>query len=131
MVFNMKDFVSLFAGLFLFLAGLLPLLSKLKIGPEWFSLPSNGIAIFSYVVAIGGAYLFVNSLIEVANSNAIGWTSFGVAVVFFIIGLLQVLSKLGIGPGWFGMPWIGETAYYIIFMIEGIFLMIAMWAMEL
>ena len=131
MVFQMKDFVSGFTGLFLFCMGLFPLLNRMGIGPSWFSVPSLGAHMFAYLLAIAGAYLFVNSLIEVANSNAIGWTSFGIAVVFFTLGLLQILSKLNVGPAWFGMPWVGETTYSIIFMIEGIFLMIAMWAMEL
>ena len=47
------------------------------------------------------------------------------------LGILQVLHKFKIGPEWFALPFINETAYYIIFVIEGVFLMIAMFAMEM
>ncbi|HLC47343.1 MAG TPA: hypothetical protein VJI75_06480 [Candidatus Nanoarchaeia archaeon] len=130
-MFHWKDGVSFFIGFFLTVMGLLPLLSKLGIGPSWFAIPSAGLSIFAYVVAAAGMYLLVNSIIEITNSNAIGWFSFFAAAIFFLIGLMQVLFKFGVGYSWFGLSWISPAVYFVIFIIEGVLLMIACFAMEL
>jgi hypothetical protein len=73
----------------------------------------------------------INSVIEITNSNAVGWISFLIAVIVMAAGILQSLYNFSIGPSWFALGFIKETIYYIIFTIEGIFLMIATFAMEL
>ncbi len=128
---EMKDWISFFIGALLTAAGALPLLNKFNIGPSAFKLDFLPLAIFSYVVAVAGFYLMVNSVIEITNSNAIGWISFLVAVALMAVGVLQVLSKFSIGPAFFKLEFITDTVYYLIFTIEGIFLMIATFAMEL
>lgn len=128
---NMKDWVSFFIGLLLAGGGALPLLSRFGVGPDWFALPWMPVTIFAYIVAVGGFYLMVNSVIEITNSNSIGWISFLIAVVVMVAGVLQVLSIFGIGSSWFSLSWVNHTIYYIIFLVEGIFLMIATFAMEL
>ncbi|MFH1133300.1 MAG: hypothetical protein V1735_02340 [Nanoarchaeota archaeon] len=126
-----KDWISLLIGAALTLLGLLPLLKKIGMGPPFFELKFLPVEIFSFIVAIAGAYLVINSITEIVQSNPIGKISFVVALVFFIIGMLQVLFSFSIGPDWFALKFISHTIYYIIFMVEGIFLMIAMFAMEL
>ena len=128
---EMKDWISFFIGLILTAAGVLPLLSSFGIGPEAFALSFLPAEIFFYIVAVAGFYLMVNSVIEITNSNAIGWLSFLVAVLLLGVGVLQVLHKFSIGPDFFALSFISSTVYYIIFTIEGIFLMIATFAMEL
>ena len=55
-----KDWISGLVGAVIFCLGLLPLLNNLSIGPGWFgfNLP---IKILSWMVAIGGFYLVINS----------------------------------------------------------------------
>jgi hypothetical protein len=126
-----KDWVSFFVGLVLAATGVLPLISKLGAGPSWFALEFLPLNIASFIVAIAGFYLMINSVIEITNSNAVGWISFLIAVIVMAAGILQSLYNFSIGPSWFALGFIKETIYYIIFTIEGIFLMIATFAMEL
>ena len=89
------------------------------------------IAALPYILAIAGFYLLIESIMEISNSNSAGTISFLIGSIIMILGLLPVLHGFGIGPEWFSMgfisnPWI----YRIIFMVEGIFLMIATFAME-
>ena len=127
---EMKDFVSFIVGAVLFVFGLLPVLSTIGIGPSWFNLGIKT-SIFAYIIAIAGFYLIIESFIEITNSNAIGWWSFLFAAIIMLIGVLQVLGSFSLGPSWFVFPWMQPLAYYVIFMVEGLFLMIAMFAMEL
>ncbi|MBI5390798.1 hypothetical protein HZB02_04860 [Candidatus Woesearchaeota archaeon] len=129
-----KDYLSLLAGFVLTALGLLPLLANLLPAsvPSWFAFSWVPTQIFSYLVAIFGFYLAVESIIEITNSNHIGWWSFLAAVIFFGLGLVQIMHNVGnIGPSWFSFSWIPAIAYYIIFIVEGLFLMIACFAMEM
>ena len=126
-----KDYISFLIGAVLAAAGALPLLNKFNVGPSWFGLPWMPIQIFAYIVAIAGFYLMIESVIEITNSNSIGWISFLVAGLFLAVGVLQVLSAFNVGPSWFSLNFISQTIYHIIFVIEGLFLMIAMFAMEM
>lgn len=128
---TMKDWVSFFVGALLAAAGALPFLNRFNVGPDWFELPWLPVSLFAYIVAIAGFYLMVNSVIEITNSNSIGWLSFLIAAVFMAAGVLQALNNFNIGPEWFSLSFIGHTIYYVIFLIEGLFLMIATFAMEL
>ena len=122
---QVRDWISGIVGLIIFLLGLLPLIGKFNFLN---GLPST---ISVWIIAIAGLYLAVNSLTEITNSNIVGWWSFGVAIAVLIIGLFPLLHTFGIGPAWFEFNWLNRTAYNIIFIIEGVFLMIATFAMEL
>jgi len=116
-----KDWISGLAGFVILCLGLLPLLAARGIGPSWFdfNLP---VKLLSYVIVIGGFYLIINSFIEITNSNVIGWVSFLIAAVVTVLGVLQVLGKIG---------WISGMVFNIIFIVIGLFLMIATFAMEM
>jgi hypothetical protein len=126
-----KDWLSFLIGAIVAAFGLLPILNRLNIGPSWFALEFLPIALFGYIVAAAGFYLMIESVIEITNSNAVGWISFLVAVVVLVIGILPTLARFGIGPGWFAFTWLSPLIYQIIFIVEGLFLMIAMFAMEM
>ncbi|MBS3158666.1 hypothetical protein J4206_05250 [Candidatus Woesearchaeota archaeon] len=128
-----KDFVSGFIGFALAVLGALPLLAKVAPSsmPPWFSLSWFPVQIAAYILAVAGFYLMINSVIEITNSNSIGWMSFLIAVIVMAVGILQVLHKFNIGPDFFELKFIKDTFYYVIFLVQGIFLMIAMFAMEL
>ena len=122
---QMRDWISGIIGAVIFLLGLLPLIGKFEF------LNNLPVSLLVWVVAGAGLYLAMNSLIEITNSNIVGWWSFIVAITVLVIGLLPLLHSFGIGPAWFEFKWLSRTAYNIIFVIEGFFLMIATFAMEL
>ena len=122
---QMRDWISGIVGLIIFLLGLLPLIGKFEF------LNNLSSTIIVWIIAIGGLYLAVNSLTEITNSNIVGWWSFGVAIAVLVIGLFPLLHSFGIGPAWVAFNWLNRTAYNVIFIIEGVFLMIATFAMEL
>ena len=120
-----RDWISGLVGAVIFLLGLLPLLGKFEF------LNNLPVSLLTWIVAGAGLYLAMNSIIEITNSNIVGWWSFIVAIVVLIIGLFPLLHSFGIGPSWFEFKWLNMAAYNIIFIIEGVFLMIATFAMEL
>jgi hypothetical protein len=126
-----KDWISGLVGALVAGLGALPLLNKFGTGPAWFALDFLPVTLFVYLVAGIGFYLMINSFIEITNSNRIGWTSFLIAIVCLAIGVLQALGRFGIGPEWFELSFINQTMYSVIFVVEGFFLMIATFAMEI
>lgn len=122
---QMRDWISGAVGAAIFLLGLLPMMGYLTF------LNDLAPSILIWIVAGAGFYLAINSIIEITNSNIVGWWSFGVAIAVLIIGLFPVLHSFGIGPAWFEFNWLNRKAYDVIFIIEGVFLMIATFAMEL
>ena len=122
---QMRDWISGLIGAIIFLLGLLPMLGKFTF------LNNLPVSLLTWIVAGAGLYLAMNSIIEITNSNIIGWWSFGVAITVLVIGLFPLLHSFGIGPSWFQFNWLNRTAYNIIFVMEGVFLMIATFAMEL
>lgn len=132
---EMKDWLSGLVGVLVFAAGLLPLLSRFGVGSSWMALDIITVGILKYLVAGFGLYLIINSMIEITNSNSIGWISAIVAVVVILAGLLPTLAAFGVGPSWFALGFMSESItlliYQVLFMIEGLFLMIAAFAMEM
>ena len=120
-----RDWISGLVGLIIFLLGLLPMIGYLTF------LNDLAPSLLIWIVAGAGFYLALNSIIEITNSNIVGWWSFGVAIAVLIIGLLPLLHSFGIGPAWFEFNWLNRKAYDVIFIVEGFFLMIATFAMEL
>ena len=126
-----KDFASMFIGLVITLFGLLPLLSRLGVGPSWFDLTGLvSTTIISWILAVAALYLVFNSILEITNSNSVGWISIAIAFVILVLGVLPILASFGVGPGLFGLSLPG-IIYNIVFIIEGLFLIIAGFAMEL
>ena len=122
---QMRDWISGLIGAVIFSLGLMPMLGYFK------ALDSLPISLLTWIVAGAGFYLAINSVIEITNSNIVGWWSFIIAIIVLIIGLFPLLHSFNIGPQWFEFSWLNRGAYNIIFIIEGIFLMIATFAMEL
>ena len=122
---QMRDWISGIVGAVIFLLGLLPLIGKFEF------LNNLPVSLLIWIVAGAGLYLLMNSLIEITNSNIVGWWSFIVAITVLVIGLLPLLHSFGIGPAWFEFKWLSRSVYNVIFVVEGFFLMIATFAMEL
>jgi hypothetical protein len=124
-----RDWVSGVVGIILFLLGLFPFMHELG-GAAWWSI-SLPVALMGWVVAIGGFYLIINSFIEITNSNIVGWISLCTAGIITVLGVLHVLGQMGIFSGFLAVQWIPDIMFNILFMVLGIFLMIATVAMEL
>ena len=121
---QIRDWVSGIIGALIFLLGLAPFLG-------FFNTDFVTLTIITWIISITGIILLQDSIVEIANSNIIGWTSLIIALVALVIGILPILNGFGIGPSFFGFPWISRTIYNVFFMIEGLFLMIATFAREL
>ena len=87
--------------------------------------------IFTWIAAVGGFYLIINSIIEITNSNIVGGVSFFTALAITGIGILKLFGDAGKLAGFLGMGWISPLIFQIIFLALGLFLMIATFAMEL
>lgn len=118
---EVKDWISGLVGAVILCLGLFPLLNSYGVGPGWFAF-NLPVKILSWIVVIGGFYLIINSFIEITNSNVVGWISFLIAAVITVLGVLQVIGKIS---------WISGMVFNIIFIILGLFLMIATFAMEM
>jgi len=130
-----KDWLSFFIGALVGAMGALPLLHKyMKVGPAFFELSFLPATIFAYVIAAIGFYLIINSFIEITNSNPIGWFSFLLAGIIIVTGALKALGQLGVVGGAFALPFLDAISpifYQAVFVIEGLFLMVAAFAMEM
>ena len=120
---QMRDWISGLIGL---IVGALGLLSIMGILP--FDLSRN---VLIWIVAIAGLYLTINSIIEITNSNVMGTVSLIVAVIAVVVSLLPVLNSLGLFGAWAEFKWLSDIIYKILLIAEGIFLIIATFAMEL
>ena len=122
---QLRDWIAGGIGAIIFLLGLLPMLGILAFLND---LPATALI---WIVAIAALYLVYTAIVEITNSNIMGTATIVVAGVTFAIGLLPILHSFGIGPSWFEFNWLSRTIYNVIFVIEGFFLMIATFAMEL
>lgn len=121
-----KNWSALLIGIILMALGLIPLLNKW--GVIGFNLPGFLLGIFSnialYILAAGGLYLLIDSFMEDDTTRVI---SIGVALAIIAIGLIPLLNSFGVIG--FTIPFLSPTLYQILFVLEGLFLFIAAFAM--
>tara|TARA_Y100000310_G_scaffold75749_1_gene72103 strand:- start:364 stop:720 length:357 start_codon:yes stop_codon:yes gene_type:complete len=116
---QMRDWISGLIGAIVAIIGLSSFWSRVEFIENLLPVP-----VLRWIVVVAAVYLIWNSIIEITNSNIIGWWSFGIALVALIIGLLPSLP-------FFSFELFSRTFYNIILIVEGAFLMIATFAMEL
>jgi len=128
-----KDFFSLIVGFIVLALGAVPLLEGMKVFNLGLTKILSGVLaanIAVYLVAGLGLYLAIESIIEITNSNSIGGFSLIIALLVTVLGLIPILSNFGILP--FNLPFaLSQMVFQIIFIIEGLFLIIAGFAMEM
>ncbi|MEK6943316.1 MAG: hypothetical protein AABX00_04600 [Nanoarchaeota archaeon] len=88
-------------------------------------------ALMLWIAAIAGFILLYASIVEITNSNVMGTVSLIAGLVILLISFLPVLNDLGAFGTWASFSWIGDVIYKIVLVIEGIFLAMATFAMEL
>ena len=120
---QMRDWIMGAIGLIVGALGLLSLMGLLP-----FELPRS---ILIWIAAIAGFILLYASIIEITNSNIMGTVSIIAAGIVLIISLLPALNGIGWLGDWALFSWIGEAVYKVILVIEGAFLAVATFAMEL
>lgn len=130
-IFNWDDpktLANLFIGLVVIALGLLPLLNYF--GLIGFTLPaflSNVVAkIALYVIAGLGIWLLIDGFLEDSHIRMI---TIVIALVVLVLGLIPLLSSFGvIGSVPFLSFVLQPMVFNVIFVIEGIFLIIAAFA---
>lgn len=120
---QMRDWVIGIIGVIFGAIGLLSLIGILP-----FELSRS---ILIWASAIAGLILLYAAIIEITNSNVMGTISIIVAGAALVVSLLPALNSIGWLGSWAEFGWIGEAMYKIILVIEGVFLAIATFAMEL
>ena len=120
---QMRDWAIGLIGLAI---GALGVLSLIKILP--FELSRT---LMIWVAALAGIILLYASIVEITNSNIMGTVSLIAAGVILIISLLPLFNSFGWFGSWAEFKWLSDIIYKIALVIEGAFLMIATFAMEL
>ena len=119
-----RDWVVGLMGTLLVLFGILPLFGMLlflnDITPK----------ILVWAVLIFSLILVYCAIVEITNSNVLGWVSFLIAIGGVLLILLPILSSVGVGPSWFSYE-LPRGIFSVVFVIQGAFLMAATFAMEL
>ncbi|MBR9675525.1 hypothetical protein GOV05_00795 [Candidatus Woesearchaeota archaeon] len=122
-----KHWVSLVIGLLLTALGVIPLLSAS--GLIGFDLPGFiggliGSLVSLFVIAGAGVYLLINSFFE---DHHIFWITLITSLIVIALGSIPILYEYGkIG---FTIPY-GLIIYQILFIVEGVLLIIAAFAMD-
>ena len=115
---QMRDWISGLVGAVLVLLAGLPMFGYLSFLD---GLPVN---VLRWITFGAGIYLLWNSIVEITNSNIVGWWSFCIAITAVIMALLPSLP-------WFKFELFSRAFYNIVLIAEGVLLMIATFAMEL
>lgn len=84
-----------------------------------------------WISGIATLILLYAAIVEITNSNVVGTASLIVFFISSIVTLFPILYSFGWVGGWGEFKWLGETAYKLILIVQGFFLMIATFAMEL
>jgi len=123
-----RSFPSLIAGLILCTLGSIPLLSQYGVinSPLPESLTGLLTNIALYIISAGGVYLLIDAFLEWGEK--IAWVTLVLSFVVLAIGIVPLLNQFKIIS--FNLGPLSMTAYYIVFVLEGIFLVIAAFAMQ-
>lgn len=120
---QMRDWIIGAIGIVIGAIGLLSLIGFLP-----FELSKTALV---WIAALAGFVLLYAAIIEITNSNVLGTVSLIVAGIALVISLLPALNSIGFLGSWASFSWLGEAFYKIVLVVEGIFLAISTFAMEL
>ncbi len=125
---SIRHWISFFVGAIIFVLGLFPLIGK----DAWlFNLTKSvpGV-VLAYIVAFGGLYIIVDSFFEFTFHSGVGMGTLIVGLVVLALGLVAVLSSMKVIAFSLGFMAAFGIVYEILFMLEGLFLMIACFIMD-
>lgn len=122
-----KGWWSVLVGILVLALGIIPFLNTLKVIS--FNIPGflqNAIGAFGiYILAAVGIYLLIDAFMEDDTIRAITLVVGGIIVVAGILSALFAFGVIG-----FQIPFLTYTVYNVIFVLEGILLIIAGVAMS-
>ncbi|RMF56152.1 hypothetical protein D6745_00180 [Candidatus Woesearchaeota archaeon] len=114
-----KDWFTLILGLILLVLGVIPFLNKF--GIVSFGLNFLPIMQFvSYIISIAALWLIIEGFMEDEGVKII---TIIVGLIILAIGVIPLLNSFGVIS--FAIPFLSVTLYNIIFILEGILLVIA------
>jgi hypothetical protein len=119
-----KNWSALLIGLLMMALGIIPLLNSFDVIGFGGFLSGILPKIATYLLAAGGIYLLIDSFMEDDHWRVI---SIIVALSIIAIGIIQILASFNIIG--FSIPFITDTVYYVLFVIEGFFLVMASFVM--
>jgi hypothetical protein len=123
-----KHWLALFIGIILIALGGIPLLSKW--GLVDFNLPLSMLGVIEgialWIISAAGFYLLIDSFFEEPGIRIL---SILVSLAVLAVGIIPLLHSFGTIA--FSIPFLSTTIYYIVFVVEGIFLVIASFTMML
>jgi hypothetical protein len=125
---SFRHWLSFFVGLVIFLLGLFPAIGK----GAWLGLLSSTVlgAIAMYIVAFGGLYIIVDSFFEFTFHSGVGIGTLLVGLAVFGLGLVTILHTMGAIAWSLGFMADFGMVYQILFMLEGLFLMMGCFVMD-
>lgn len=122
---SIRHWISFFTGLLILLLGLLPLIGKAALLGPMNSLPGT---ILAYILAFGGLFVIVDSFFEFSFHSGVGIATLIIGLLVFALGLLMVLGNHGVLS--FKIGFLTTLIYNILFILEGLFLMIGCFIMD-
>ncbi len=123
MMHSVRHWISFFVGAIIFALGLLPLIGKAPVFLD--NVPG---AVAMYIVAFGGLYIIVDSFFEFTFHSGVGISTLLIGLAVFALGLITILHSMG--KITFGISFLTPVVYQILFMLEGLFLMMACFIMD-
>jgi hypothetical protein len=120
-----KNVIAIIFGLIVFVLGVIPLLNFFKITSFGSGIVGFYSVLLSWILAIVGIYLIVDSFMEEYFWK---WVTGIIGFVIMTIGVLKSLSMIGIQL--VSLSFIPPVGYYALLTIEGILLFIAGLAMR-
>lgn len=122
---SIRHWMSFAVGIVIFLLGLLPLIGQASLIPFY---GSASITVLAFIVAFGGLYIIIDSFFEMMFHTMTGIVTMVVGFIVAAIGTVVVLSDLGVLA--FNIPFLHAIIFYVLFILEGLFLMIATFVMD-
>lgn len=117
---------SIFIGIIVAAIGIIPLLAGWGVLP--FDLPDFIVklipAVALWLIPVLAFFLFMDAVDEDGGIKGI---TIILGLVFLVLGVIQILNRFNVIG--FGLP-LGDTVYQILLAIEGLFLIIATFAMD-
>ena len=123
MIDSGKKITSFILGVLTLAIGLFPLLAKFNV--ITFNIPGLDLffSIAFWIFAAGGIFLLIDAHLE---DHTLKVPTTIVAIILIVIGLIEILNSFGVVP--FTIPFANEMFFYVLFIIEGLFLIIAAFA---
>lgn len=119
MIDSGKKITSFVVGVLILALGIIPLLNKFNVLAFQIPMMELMIKIAFWVFAAGGVFILIDAHLE---DHAMKIPSTIIGILLIAVGLIEILFSFGtIG---FHIPFLSDMIFYVLFVIEGLFLVI-------